>query len=91
MQINKKGIRIGQDGFDNLSRYDNGFFEGWNTYTHTFLFFTNGYSERVLFDQNNSRLHKGVFSEIKRENNAYYGLRNEKYIKIADVPAQKAQ
>ncbi len=91
VQINKKGIRIGQDGFENLSRYDNGFFEGWNTFTHTFLFFTNGYSECVLFDQNNNRLHKGVFSEIKRENNAYYGLRNEKYIKIADVPAQKAE
>lgn len=92
VQINKKGIRIGQDRFENLSRHRTGFFEGWNTYTNTFLlFFTNSYSERVLYDQNNNRLHKGVFSEIKLENNAYYGLRNEKYIKIADVPAQQAQ
>jgi hypothetical protein len=90
VQINKKGIRIGQDGFENLSRHDNGFFEGWNTYTHTFLIFTNRYSECVLFDQSNNRLHKGVFSKIELEGNVYYGTRGEKRIKIAEVPAQMA-
>lgn len=92
VQINKKGIRIGQDRFENLSRHRTGFFEGWNTYTNTFLlFFTNSYSECVLYDHNNNRLHKGVFSKIELEGNVYYGTRGEKRIKIAEVPAQMAE
>jgi hypothetical protein len=90
-QINKKGTSAGKDKFEQVHRDENGFFKCWDSYTVTrLIFFHTTYQEYVLYDQNNQRLHKGVFSGIEQEGNVYYGLRGGNRIKLAEVPHAKA-
>lgn len=89
LQIDKRGKNVGTEKFESIKRYENGFTEVWNSYTtRQLIFFSHTYHECVLFDPQNKRVHKGTFSSIALEGNAYYGYRGETKIKLAEVKPQ---